>query len=485
MRVSTSASSASSLSACSSRSRISSFNPFISASASGDGLALDGGQLVAAAALLLEPRDRLAPAPIHLDEPVESRVPRIAPGTRRAVAAAFSRKKSRGSIGSRKLYRAPDGASHGAPLNRPLPLPDVDVVIVNRDGGDSLFAAIRSLEAQEGIGVSVVLVDNDSSAAERERLTPATRGRCASFPFSRNLGFAGAANEGIARTRSPFVLLVNNDATVAPDYVARLAARLALDERLAAVQGLVRTADGRPDDGRHRLDRPRRGGSRALGDSDPSAAPARSVRGRRGLRHGGAVPPGRARVGGAAGPGLRRHLLRRTTRTRTSRCGWLAPAGASHATRRRVGAARGLAHRQPHAVAARRLDGAESLAHALPQLRAASHSRFASAGSSARISRTRGGSAGRARAAPARVAGPAGARRCAIGGAGSPRRVAADRPGIARGIRVAAAFRLAIPSTRSRSSSCRGTTRTDLSDAVVVASARRARRSRPEAPPCR
>ena len=63
-------------------------------------------------------------------------------------------------------------------------------------------------------------------------------------PFSRNLGFAGAANEGIARTRSPYVLLLNNDATVAPDYAARLAARLALDERLAAAQGLVLTADG-------------------------------------------------------------------------------------------------------------------------------------------------------------------------------------------------------------------------------------------------
>ena len=62
--------------------------------------------------------------------------------------------------------------------------------------------------------------------------------------FSRNLGFAAAANEGIARTRSAFVLLVNNDAVLAPDYAARLAARLALDDRLAAVQGLVLTEDG-------------------------------------------------------------------------------------------------------------------------------------------------------------------------------------------------------------------------------------------------
>src|SRR5262249_15701851 len=62
--------------------------------------------------------------------------------------------------------------------------------------------------------------------------------------FPRNLGFAEAADEGIARGRAPFLLLVNNDAVLAPDYAARLAAKLAMDERLAAVQGLAMEADG-------------------------------------------------------------------------------------------------------------------------------------------------------------------------------------------------------------------------------------------------
>lgn len=116
--------------------------------------------------------------------------------------------------------------------------------MVNRNGADSLFAAIRSLEAQTGVDLSILVVDNGSDPAERERLLrEAPRARLVCFP--RNVGFAGAANEGIARTRSPFVLLVNNDATAAPDYVATLAARLALDGRLAAVQGLVLCADGR------------------------------------------------------------------------------------------------------------------------------------------------------------------------------------------------------------------------------------------------
>ena len=133
-------------------------------------------------------------------------------------------------------------------MNRPLPLPDVDAVVVNRDGGDSLFAAIRALEAQVGVDLSVLVVDNGSRPEERERLAREAP-RIRVVPFSRNLGFAGAANEGIARTRSPYVLLLNNDATIDPDYAARLAARLLSDDRLAAVQGLVLSADTARVDG--------------------------------------------------------------------------------------------------------------------------------------------------------------------------------------------------------------------------------------------
>src|SRR5215471_12745914 len=130
-------------------------------------------------------------------------------------------------MGAADLYRARARVNR---LSPPFQLPEVDCVVVNRDGGDALFAALRSLEAQTGIDLSILVVDNDSSPEERERLafeTPEVR----VVRFSRNLGFAEAANEGIARSRAPYVLLLNNDAVLAPDYVARLAARLALDER--------------------------------------------------------------------------------------------------------------------------------------------------------------------------------------------------------------------------------------------------------------
>ena len=116
--------------------------------------------------------------------------------------------------------------------------------MVNRDGGAALFRALASLERQTGTALSLVVVDNASKADERARIArEASSARVVGF--SHNLGFAGGANEGIARTRSPYVLLLNNDAVLEPGYVARLAARLELDGRLAAAQGLVLSEDSR------------------------------------------------------------------------------------------------------------------------------------------------------------------------------------------------------------------------------------------------
>ena len=128
-------------------------------------------------------------------------------------------------------------------MSPPFQLPDVDCVVVNHDGGDAFFTALSSVRSLSGVDASIFVVDNASDPAEREKLTrdfPEVR----LVAFSRNLGFAEAADEGIARGRSSFVLLVNNDAVLSPDYAARLAARLALDDRLAAAQGLVLTEDG-------------------------------------------------------------------------------------------------------------------------------------------------------------------------------------------------------------------------------------------------
>jgi GT2 family glycosyltransferase len=127
-------------------------------------------------------------------------------------------------------------------LSRDRPAADVSAIVVNRDGGAALDKCLESLLAQQGVAVEILVVDNASAAAEAEGVRARFPG-IRVVPLTANVGFAGGVNEGMARTAGPLVLVVNNDARLAPDYAARLAARLSFDERLAGAQGLVLRED--------------------------------------------------------------------------------------------------------------------------------------------------------------------------------------------------------------------------------------------------
>jgi N-acetylglucosaminyl-diphospho-decaprenol L-rhamnosyltransferase len=89
------------------------------------------------------------------------------------------------------------------------------------------------------------VVDN----ASPDRQTAAV---CADFPAvrliecSRNQGFAAGANQGIAATDTPWVLLLNPDAWPLEDGVAALSRCAQRDERSAAVGPMLVDGEGRP-----------------------------------------------------------------------------------------------------------------------------------------------------------------------------------------------------------------------------------------------
>jgi GT2 family glycosyltransferase len=123
----------------------------------------------------------------------------------------------------------------------------VDVVIVNRDRAQLLGEALRSVAAARevaGARGDVVVVDNnstDASAALVAREFPAVRW----IQLDRNMGFPTAAQAGIEATSGDWVLLLNNDATIERDALARvLADPIPADVGMIALQ--MRFAD-RPD----------------------------------------------------------------------------------------------------------------------------------------------------------------------------------------------------------------------------------------------
>jgi N-acetylglucosaminyl-diphospho-decaprenol L-rhamnosyltransferase len=101
--------------------------------------------------------------------------------------------------------------------------PALDVVVVSYRTRELLRACLRSLERRTQANQRVVVVDNASGDGSVELVA-------AEFPdvdlvaAPRNLGFAAAANTGIARGHAPYVLVLNPDTEVPPETLDTLLA---------------------------------------------------------------------------------------------------------------------------------------------------------------------------------------------------------------------------------------------------------------------
>lgn len=113
---------------------------------------------------------------------------------------------------------------------------DVDVIVLDLDGGTMLAECLDSLRAQT-VPHRVILFDNGSRVP--------TAGSTARSET--NLGFAGGANAALRHSRAPYVALVNNDVVLDAGWLADVRDALERDERLAAVQTIIRRPDGRID----------------------------------------------------------------------------------------------------------------------------------------------------------------------------------------------------------------------------------------------
>lgn len=121
---------------------------------------------------------------------------------------------------------------------------DLAVVVVNHNAGAFLHRCMESIRVSTGdIRTEVVVIDNASADGSADRIVEShPEARLIRNPVNR--GFAAAANQGIAATTSPLILLLNPDAKVVGGTLAGVV-KVARERPRAAVVGvLVRNPNG-------------------------------------------------------------------------------------------------------------------------------------------------------------------------------------------------------------------------------------------------
>lgn len=121
---------------------------------------------------------------------------------------------------------------------------DLAVVVVNHNAGPYLRRCMESLTTSAGdVRIEVAVVDNASRDGSPEEAL-AERPDLHLIRNPDNRGFAAAANQGIAATRAPFILLLNPDAEVIGGTLGSLVKVARERPRAGAIGALVRNPDG-------------------------------------------------------------------------------------------------------------------------------------------------------------------------------------------------------------------------------------------------
>jgi GT2 family glycosyltransferase len=103
--------------------------------------------------------------------------------------------------------------------------PSVTIVILNWNGLDDTRACLESLRSVKYPNLRIIVVDNGSENDEASKLESEYSGLIELIRNETNLGFAGGANTGIRAALAAgadYVLLLNNDVTVAPDSIGAM-----------------------------------------------------------------------------------------------------------------------------------------------------------------------------------------------------------------------------------------------------------------------
>lgn len=123
---------------------------------------------------------------------------------------------------------------------------DVSIVVVAHNDEADLPVSVGSALAQQGIEAETLVVDNASTDGSREAVRRVGKGEVRLLEIGENVGFAAAMNLGIGESGGRYVLALNPDCRLAPDFSSILAGKLDARPDVGSASGRLVRGEG-PD----------------------------------------------------------------------------------------------------------------------------------------------------------------------------------------------------------------------------------------------
>jgi len=125
-------------------------------------------------------------------------------------------------------------------------IPQVSIIIVNYNGKNHLEDCLASLEKIDYKNYEIILVDNNSTDNSVEYV----KNKYPSITIiklNRNYGFAEPNNIGAKNAKGDYLLFLNNDTTVNPNFISAMVNVLEQDPKIAICQSLLLKPNGQVD----------------------------------------------------------------------------------------------------------------------------------------------------------------------------------------------------------------------------------------------
>ncbi|MDP2624835.1 MAG: glycosyltransferase family 2 protein [Candidatus Peregrinibacteria bacterium] len=125
--------------------------------------------------------------------------------------------------------------------------PILSIILIGYNSKKFLKHCLGGVEKQTLKNVETIFIDNDSSD---DSVAYVKRNfKWAKIVDNReNIGYVGAANQGIKMSKAKYVMILNPDLILSPEYLKKIVAKLEKDKKIAAITGKALKYDFEKDE---------------------------------------------------------------------------------------------------------------------------------------------------------------------------------------------------------------------------------------------